>query len=259
MGANDLCENDDCYEVFLCDDAGVWTGKTFTVCPGERFSIPMEYAQGEVRLEFPGACYDLFVHRLRKGPSYAIFNYEVVEYEGDKVQFTEYFPIEEVENRCSMFVCFSVEKYFENGDALQFDTTGPKWGYVDPYGDIVVPAIYEDSTFLNQNQIGAVMQNGRWYMIDIRGQRIDELYYDDVVGPFLNTGYFSFAKKEWGTGRGVIDSAGHVFLKPFFDTMPLPISDKLFLACLNGRNGVINHHGIVLLPFGACDISIPII
>lgn len=155
------------------------------------------------------------------------------------------------------YVRFSVEKYNRN-EAIVVGTNGAMrlWGYANVQGDIIIHAIYDDATDLNFRDIGAVKKNHRWFFIHVGGERIDGEYYDRLDGPYLDTGYFSYAKRDWGDGRGLIDPSGRIVLMPHYDTMPIPLSNQTYHVCKNGRSGLLDQGGEVVVPFGEYNVSV---
>jgi hypothetical protein len=151
----------------------------------------------------------------------------------------------------SDFFRYSITRYI--GSQL---LDGPKWGYETLMNDVEGDE-WDDATNTSPVDIGAVKKDGRWFFVRAKnGEKIDDQDYDDVAGPWINleddsnTGFFSFAKKEWGPGRGMIDRYGKVVFMPVYDTMPIPRKNRTFLAPKEGLIGIINRWGEVLIPFG---------
>ncbi len=228
------------------------------VVEGEKFTIPENYESGWAPL---GDGY-----HFQSGITYSIEGEGYVKWlpndARDVYNFYERYADGSFPE--SHFFRYSIEKFIGAQP-----TDGPKWGYEIDMKD-VGNAEWDDATDTSPVDIGAVKKDGRWFFVRANnGERIDDPDYDDVAGPWINqtasdydsfhfsnepnvynTGFFIFAKKEWGSGRGMIDRYGKVVFMPVYDTMPIPCKNKTFLACKDGQTGIINRRGEVLVPFG---------
>ena len=143
---------------------------------------------------------------------------------------------------------YSCEVYAENGTLEK-----TKWGYVFygvEYDEWSVPE-WDDATNTSDSDVGAVKKGDKWFFVRAeKGERVDDREYDEVSGPWKDGDHFSYAKKEWGPGRGLINGGGRVVFMPLYDTMPIPLENKTFLVCKNGQPGIINRRGEVIVPFG---------
>lgn len=166
--------------------------------------------------------------------------------DGTKEIFTFYADKESKAINCARY---SAEKYGIDGTFVE-----KKYGYVWDWG-WVTDVEWDDATPLS-GLVGAVRQDDKWFFVWAdTGERVDEQEYDDIAGPYLErngcfTEFFSFAKKEWGAGRGMTDERGKVVFMPIYDTMPIRLEDKTYLARKDGKNGIINRRGETLVPFG---------
>ena len=48
-----------------------------------------------------------------------------------------------------------------------------KWGYIDLYGNVVLPLIYDDASFFSEGRV-EVKKDGKWGFIDLNGNEIIE-------------------------------------------------------------------------------------
>ena len=94
---------------------------------------------------------------------------------------------------------------FPNLALFAFEQNG-KWGYKNTKGTIVVDAIYDMATELNEYGFAGIKQNGKWGVINSKGEVIVEPSYElewdepEFIGPYykLNFGYgMVYYTKQW--------------------------------------------------------------
>lgn len=121
--------------------------------------------------------------------------------------------------------------YFKNGFAgVRKDK---KWGFIDKYGNEIVPTIYDGGVLPFICDRAVVMLNGNCFFIDTKGARITETIYDQIDS-FIN-GYAPIKK---GLLYGVIDVNGN-------EVIP----------CISRRGPVIFSEGLAAISIGNLEES----
>ncbi len=116
-----------------------------------------------------------------------------------------------------------------------------KYGYVDSFDNIVVPAIYEQIQFFHKTHSATANLNGKWGLINRAGKTILPFIYDDL---FKENAFFRASmKNKWGT----IDSLGKIKIPFTYEKMEY-FWVGLAPVQLNKKWGYINEKGKVIIP-----------
>ncbi|WP_163309255.1 WG repeat-containing protein [Dysgonomonas sp. 521] len=159
-----------------------------------------------------------------------------------------------------------------------------KWGYIDFYGNTVIPFTYEDARLFDSSYAD-VRLNGKWGTIDKRGKTIVPCKYNNEP-EWYNGMTATASDNKWG----VIDSTGREIVPLQFDTiihtwyrinnlfvgkkddkycayykdkilLPLEYENLTvdynchIIACKNGKYGLVDSLGTTLIPFIYNDID----
>lgn len=131
----------DSIEVFLYKDSGKQTFQYVTIRPEEKFILPDGYCCGGAMLEFPGTEAAEFEYGLERGITYSLTDKRITKFLPGGIERTEFFPEPEGSDKPHPFIRFSVERCVYNDRGMPVpDMQGIRWGYVDIYGNIVIPA-----------------------------------------------------------------------------------------------------------------------
>lgn len=167
---------------------------------------------------------------------------------------------------------FQRNRSFKNGYAPV--CLGGKWGFINKYGIVVIPCIYEDVKTYSDNYF-SVKSGGRWGYIGQDLQKLTQFEFDDVndfskgissvkkdnswkiinsKGQFLiddefenaksgNPGYLLVKKdSKWG----LIDNIGN-FTIPVRHKSLKPLTEDLYIFMDESKYGVMNSDGKVIL------------
>lgn len=153
------------------------------------------------------------------------------------------------------FQRYSIDKFAADGSFIE-----RKWSYAAyafpwrPEDFIISDYEWDDVTLQADIKTGVVREDDKWFLIDIQtGKRINDNAFEALeVSP--DGRHFSYAKKEWGSGRGLMTIYGRIIFDPVYDTMPIPLSERggRFLAVKDGKKGIIESSGSgrIIVPFG---------
>ena len=148
------------------------------------------------------------------------------------------------------------------------------WGFVNEYGHEVIKAKF-DSVFSFDQGIAKVYHKNRYAVIDKFGRYVVPLNFDmvEIINPsiFLVKSYFNFAIYKRGKGElyqsyyplfadkgfivektnsgkvGLFDSNGQRILTSEYDNIKVAVSDKLHVFERDGKKGLLNRAGGILL------------
>jgi hypothetical protein len=117
-----------------------------------------------------------------------------------------------------------------------------KYGYIDKNGKPLGTISYEYAIGIDQNNVGAVFQNGKWGLINQKGKMTTGFIYEEVM---LHHHTIP-AKKEgkWG----VIDAKGKTLLGFNYEYTNYA-SDSYFPVQINELFGFVDSKGKTLIPF----------
>ena len=126
---------------------------------------------------------------------------------------------------------------------------GDKWGFIDKFGKVVIPFIYEDASDFDEG-LASVRRDGKYGFIDKSGRTIIPFIYNNVKIGF-HDGIAIVGDKNGK--QGVIDKSGNVVV-PFEYDILCDYGDGLIFAnrSINDKpqSGFINLSGDVVIPFG---------
>ena len=113
-------------------------------------------------------------------------------------------------------------------------------------GSLYVNSANKFPLFQSNENITPAKQGDKWFFVNNKGERLDNNTYDDIALWPNTPRCFSYAKKKWGSGRGLIDQEGQIVFKPIYDTMPIPVENELFSTAKDGQPILINKQGEVV-------------
>lgn len=132
---------------------------------------------------------------------------------------------------------------FSHGEEFAIVMLGDKFGYINEEGQEVIPLVFENATFF-ENNVASVKLDGKWGVIDRDGNQIIGFKYN-YLGTFNNG--ITVAKK--GKRWGVIDHKEQVVLSFKYKYLTHFNLSDVALAKKGRYWGVINSKGDVLAPF----------
>ena len=129
-----------------------------------------------------------------------------------------------------------------------------KWGLIDKYGNIKVPAIYDgDFEYLGKNYYIAYTMDGDG-VIDENGNIILPFEYYDCSISLWNIQKNKFTALKNETKKfGVVNLKNEIVIPFMYDWIEKCFTKGKYKDCaiatLNGREGIINQHNEVIVPF----------
>lgn len=75
---------------------------------------------------------------------------------------------------------------FKNGFALVYDPISRKYAFMDKYGKLIIPPIYEYMSDFSEGLSAVRNSGGKFGFIDTSGKIVIPMRYDNVLSPFLN-------------------------------------------------------------------------
>ncbi|KAB3534126.1 WG repeat-containing protein [Alkaliphilus pronyensis] len=129
-------------------------------------------------------------------------------------------------------------------------TTGSKWGYLNPMGEEVIPAIYDGVRYFIEGE--AFVKNKDFSgLINRDGTIVFEMDFDDFDGFYDDKGFFS-SNGKWG----MIDRTGTIILEPQFHTVVPPTDGISAVQIFNEGAGYINMEGELITDL-QFDLTLP--
>ncbi len=137
------------------------------------------------------------------------------------------------------------------------DSPRGKWGYINPQGEFVIGAQYDEAENFDSNGLAAVKINGKWGFINEAGEFAIDAQYDDVE-TFAENGLAAVKiNDKWG----FINEAGEFAIDAQYDsigysqdmtTTPIKYVNGfnqygVARVCLDNKWGLINDHGEIIL------------
>lgn len=114
-------------------------------------------------------------------------------------------------------------------------------GVISTSGTVIVEPAYEDIKFLNSTEIYAAMIDGKWNLINKKGEILNS-NYDDYT---YSKGDYVIVKS--GEKYGIITTSGEVKIEPTYEELNYAFS-VYYIAKLNGKYGIINTDNTSLIP-----------
>jgi hypothetical protein len=158
---------------------------------------------------------------------------------------------------------FRIEKYraepwrnkYDFVDDNRFDDTGmatvrkdKKSGVVNKDGIEIIPLNLYDGVYINYDGSIQVELNGRYGMVDKKGNRIIDIKYDNLIP---HQGYYiAKLNGKWG----YIDKNGNILIDFKYDSAEA-FSDEYARVSRNGKWGFIDKNGNILVDFKYDDVS----
>lgn len=128
---------------------------------------------------------------------------------------------------------------------------GDKWGFVDTTGRVVVPLIYEYvGRFINN--VGYVKLEGKWGLINTRGEFLTEIKYFNLWYPNAASKY----RLAYNGSSGYLDESGKEVI-PFEYEDGRSFSEGLAAVKRNNKWGFIDEHNNVVIPFEFDNAYVP--
>ena len=134
----------------------------------------------------------------------------------------------------------------EDGDSLVVFAKDGKRGYFNIYsGKTAIPALYDAAWVFNDGVAGVAL-NDSIFFIDHSGKAInDKKFKRNHSQAYCYHGEFLAISENGKTG--LVDRNGEWKLKPVYDQI-LPAYNRFWTATLDGKQGVINPLGEILVP-----------
>jgi hypothetical protein len=108
---------------------------------------------------------------------------------------------------------YAYSRYFSENRASAVGSKNLLEGYVDEYGEIVIPLIYKHVTSFSEGVAAVQREDGKWICIDKQGKRLEQIPASDYLGPF-NNGLAVIYQNEKG---GYINRAGKIVVPCKYD------------------------------------------
>ena len=147
---------------------------------------------------------------------------------------------------------FYYPHYDEQSETVSVQKDG-KWGLLDKKGEIICEPLYDDIHPLRNGNV-VVCKEKSWSLINRQGDILKNLEYDRVRG-FVD----GFAVVTLGGKYGIIDESGNVLVELKYDEIRSLQSisrygeeikfAKYFEACVEGKWGFLNKQGKEMSPF----------
>lgn len=126
-----------------------------------------------------------------------------------------------------------------------------KWGYIDKYGNTVIPFNYDDAYDFSEG-LAAVKLNGKWGFVDKFSKLIIPLIYD-MVSNFKEGS--ACVRKDGNAG--VIDKTGDIIIPIEYDDIDFKgFSDGLIYASKDRKGGFLDKRGRTIIPFNYTSYDI---
>lgn len=136
---------------------------------------------------------------------------------------------------------------FRNGLAgVQPERKG-KWGFMDPTGALVIPAVYEDFSPFNDT-ITWVKKDGKWGLIDQTGKELTDFEFDMAYW-FLDGDQNLYAQVQKDGKWGYMGRDGKIALPLEYDALNMQFHDGVFAVCKDGKWGYVDESGQTVIPF----------
>lgn len=142
--------------------------------------------------------------------------------------------------------------YDEQSETISVQKDG-KWGLLDKKGEIICEPLYDDIHPLRNGNV-VVCKEKSWSLINRQGEILKNLEYDKIES-FVD----GFAVVTLGGKYGIIDESGNLLGKLKYDKIRSLVSiskygeeikfAKYFEACIEGKWGFLNKQGKEMSPF----------
>jgi hypothetical protein len=125
-----------------------------------------------------------------------------------------------------------------------------KWGFIDSTGKLITPLVYEDVEWRDFEKRDStrvfytVKQNGKWGVVNGAGNIVIAPAYDSIE--YLENDDRTFCVKS-ANKYGVVDSKGKTIIKIWYDKIERVSNSHIYIVTLNGKNGIINNDGQLLV------------
>lgn len=122
-----------------------------------------------------------------------------------------------------------------------------KWGYAQKGGKVVIPFQFEKNSYFNKN-MAIVNNDEKYFLINKKGEIINDEGYEKVVSINRDTDLAIVVNKQGK--HGAINSTGKEIIPFIYDDLEEAadrVSRRLYHFRLNGKYGVIDHKGVVLV------------
>lgn len=138
-------------------------------------------------------------------------------------------------------------KYID-GLGLILTDNNDKNGVVDKTGKVIIPFEHDYLDAINADYL-LTCRDGMWGIIDKNGN-LTVPYTYDYLNPGYSENFVVAGKQQNGEEKtGIIDTKGNVIIALGTYDEVVNISDELFCARNNGKVGVVNKSGKVVIPF----------
>ena len=128
-------------------------------------------------------------------------------------------------------------------DGLAMVVKDGKVGYINKYGEEIVPCKYDDSGVTNFSEgFATVRKDAYWGFIDKSGKEITKMIYSSA-----NDFKDGFALVEKAGKKGYIDNTGKEVISPIYDYAK-DFSENLAAVCKNEKWGYIDKTGKEVIP-----------
>ena len=129
-----------------------------------------------------------------------------------------------------------------------------KFGYLDKFGKIVIPIIYENAYDFREG-LAFVQKNGKWGFIDKNGRTVIPFIYGTTSGNSFHNGIAAVSKD----GKsGMIDKSGSIVVPFNWRFLDNYCDGLIFADRINNGKGehcFINSSGETVIPFGRFETS----
>lgn len=129
-----------------------------------------------------------------------------------------------------------------------------KFGYLDKFGKIVIPIIYESAYDFSEG-LAFVQKKGKWGFIDKNGRTVIPFIYDPSSGASFHNG-IAAVKKDGKSG--MIDKSGNIVVPFNWQFLDNCCDGLIFASKINNGKGehcFINSSGEIVIPFGRFESS----
>ena len=122
--------------------------------------------------------------------------------------------------------------------------SGNKWGYINIRGEILIPVIYDDFSYrsFENSDFTFVQQGGKWAVINKSGEILTDFVFSNVTG--FREG---LAGVYMGNTRGYIDESGEFVITGEYQAMDYFLKSGVAAVAIVGTDGTKNPHMMGLI------------
>lgn len=139
-----------------------------------------------------------------------------------------------------------------------------KYGYLDKQGKVVIPAMYQNAaTFANGLAPVQLAEYGKYGYINTTNKMVIEPkyvfadgFYEGYATVYAERKFYNMSGGNANTNKiGLIDTWGNEVIQPVYESVSLKKRGGLFVVSKDGKEGLVDSTGKILLPADNKDIG----